>query len=248
MPGWARPFFPAVPVYSFTFANTATMPAPSHSARLFPPPDRRHSQVRGQRVKAAQGILRMRVVAAAQINGAPTVGKDPIQIIRYLGLLGWHISSDRTVMEDLADIRTRRHPSVIHFRPVSRRQSCSRLIAICNRRSIVPLKLAALSPPAYQRSCAQACLADRPDITGGRGDLGRPSAYFPLTAGRARQKLELLHKCFPSQRAFRPSGSATGETTKYSWAWPDCAAWNAGRPTRRPSIAGSCARSPATRR
>ena len=32
------------------------------------------------------------------------------------------------------------------------------------------------------------------------GDLGQPSAYFPLTAGRARQKLELLHKCFPSQR------------------------------------------------
>ncbi len=32
------------------------------------------------------------------------------------------------------------------------------------------------------------------------GDLGRPSAYFPLTPGRARQKLELLHKCFPSQR------------------------------------------------
>jgi len=28
MPGWARPFFPAVPVYSFTFANTATMLPP----------------------------------------------------------------------------------------------------------------------------------------------------------------------------------------------------------------------------
>lgn len=31
------------------------------------------------------------------------------------------------------------------------------------------------------------------------GDLGRPSAYFPLTDEIARRKVELLHKCFPSQ-------------------------------------------------
>jgi LmbE family N-acetylglucosaminyl deacetylase len=32
------------------------------------------------------------------------------------------------------------------------------------------------------------------------GDLGRPSVYFPLSAARARRKVELLHKCYPSQR------------------------------------------------
>jgi LmbE family N-acetylglucosaminyl deacetylase len=32
------------------------------------------------------------------------------------------------------------------------------------------------------------------------GDLGRPSMYFPLSADMARRKVELLHKCFPSQR------------------------------------------------
>jgi LmbE family N-acetylglucosaminyl deacetylase len=32
------------------------------------------------------------------------------------------------------------------------------------------------------------------------GDLGRPSMYFPLSPEIARRKLELLHKCFPSQR------------------------------------------------
>lgn len=32
------------------------------------------------------------------------------------------------------------------------------------------------------------------------GDLGRPSVYLPLSAGLARRKVELLHKCFPSQR------------------------------------------------
>ena len=31
------------------------------------------------------------------------------------------------------------------------------------------------------------------------GDLGRPSFYFPLTAEVAHRKVELLHKCFPSQ-------------------------------------------------
>lgn len=33
------------------------------------------------------------------------------------------------------------------------------------------------------------------------GDLGRPSVYVPLSPDLARRKVELLHKCFPSQRA-----------------------------------------------
>jgi LmbE family N-acetylglucosaminyl deacetylase len=32
------------------------------------------------------------------------------------------------------------------------------------------------------------------------GDLSRPSMYFPLSPETARRKVELLHKCFPSQR------------------------------------------------
>ena len=32
------------------------------------------------------------------------------------------------------------------------------------------------------------------------GDLSRPSMYVPLPASTARRKVELLHKCFPSQR------------------------------------------------
>ena len=32
------------------------------------------------------------------------------------------------------------------------------------------------------------------------GDLGRPSFYFPLSADTARRKVELLNKCYPSQR------------------------------------------------
>ena len=31
------------------------------------------------------------------------------------------------------------------------------------------------------------------------GDLGRPSLYLPLTDDLAHRKVELLHKCFPSQ-------------------------------------------------
>lgn len=31
------------------------------------------------------------------------------------------------------------------------------------------------------------------------GDFGRPSMYFPISAEIARRKVELLHKCFPSQ-------------------------------------------------
>jgi LmbE family N-acetylglucosaminyl deacetylase len=33
------------------------------------------------------------------------------------------------------------------------------------------------------------------------GDFGRPSIYVPLTANTAQCKVELLHKCFPSQRS-----------------------------------------------
>jgi LmbE family N-acetylglucosaminyl deacetylase len=32
------------------------------------------------------------------------------------------------------------------------------------------------------------------------GDLSRPSMYVPMSASTARHKVELLHKCFPSQR------------------------------------------------
>jgi LmbE family N-acetylglucosaminyl deacetylase len=32
------------------------------------------------------------------------------------------------------------------------------------------------------------------------GDLGRPSVYHPLPEDIARRKVELLHKCYPSQR------------------------------------------------
>jgi LmbE family N-acetylglucosaminyl deacetylase len=31
------------------------------------------------------------------------------------------------------------------------------------------------------------------------GDLGRPSVYLPMSTETARQKIDLLHKCFPSQ-------------------------------------------------
>ena len=31
------------------------------------------------------------------------------------------------------------------------------------------------------------------------GDIGRPSLYFPLTPAITHRKVELLHKCFPSQ-------------------------------------------------
>jgi LmbE family N-acetylglucosaminyl deacetylase len=32
------------------------------------------------------------------------------------------------------------------------------------------------------------------------GDISRPSLYVPLSASTAQRKVELLHKCFPSQR------------------------------------------------
>ena len=32
------------------------------------------------------------------------------------------------------------------------------------------------------------------------GDIDRPSVYVPLSSSMARRKVELLHKCFPSQR------------------------------------------------
>ena len=31
------------------------------------------------------------------------------------------------------------------------------------------------------------------------GDFGRPAMYFPMSADTAQRKVELLHKCFPSQ-------------------------------------------------
>lgn len=31
------------------------------------------------------------------------------------------------------------------------------------------------------------------------GDLGRPAMYYPMTESAGRRKLELLHKCYPSQ-------------------------------------------------
>jgi LmbE family N-acetylglucosaminyl deacetylase len=33
------------------------------------------------------------------------------------------------------------------------------------------------------------------------GDMSRPSVYVPLSSSLAHRKVELLHKCFPSQRA-----------------------------------------------
>jgi LmbE family N-acetylglucosaminyl deacetylase len=33
------------------------------------------------------------------------------------------------------------------------------------------------------------------------GDLGRPTVYYPLPDDVAQRKVELLHKCYPSQRA-----------------------------------------------
>jgi LmbE family N-acetylglucosaminyl deacetylase len=33
------------------------------------------------------------------------------------------------------------------------------------------------------------------------GDMSRPSVYVPLSAHTARRKVELLHKCYPSQRS-----------------------------------------------
>ena len=45
----------------------------------------------------------------------------------------------------------------------------------------------------------QLCLAY--EIPKWDGDLGRPSVYVPLPDGVARRKVELLHKCFPSQHS-----------------------------------------------
>ena len=44
----------------------------------------------------------------------------------------------------------------------------------------------------------QLCLAY--EIPKWDGDLGRPSMYVPLSDGTVQRKVELLHKCFPSQR------------------------------------------------
>jgi LmbE family N-acetylglucosaminyl deacetylase len=44
----------------------------------------------------------------------------------------------------------------------------------------------------------QLCLAY--EIPKWDGDMSRPSLYVPLPPGTAQRKVELLHKCFPSQR------------------------------------------------
>jgi LmbE family N-acetylglucosaminyl deacetylase len=44
----------------------------------------------------------------------------------------------------------------------------------------------------------QLCLAY--EIPKWDGDIGRPSVYVPLSASTVQHKVELLHKCFPSQR------------------------------------------------
>jgi LmbE family N-acetylglucosaminyl deacetylase len=44
----------------------------------------------------------------------------------------------------------------------------------------------------------QLCLAY--EIPKWDGDMSRPSLYVPLPASTAQRKVELLHKCFPSQR------------------------------------------------
>jgi LmbE family N-acetylglucosaminyl deacetylase len=53
-----------------------------------------------------------------------------------------------------------------------------------------------LVPTAFRD---QLCLAY--EIPKWDGDMGRPNAYFPLTDEIARQKVELLGKCYPSQRS-----------------------------------------------
>ncbi len=52
-----------------------------------------------------------------------------------------------------------------------------------------------LVPTAFRD---QLCLAY--EIPKWDGDIGRPNTYFPLTDKIAREKVELLGKCYPSQR------------------------------------------------
>ena len=63
------------------------------------------------------------------------------------------------------------------------------------------------------------------------GDIGRPSVYVPMSATRRGARWS----CCTS--ASRLSGAVTGGTTRSSWAWRGCAAWNAGRVTPRRSTA-----------
>src|SRR3984957_8274079 len=53
-----------------------------------------------------------------------------------------------------------------------------------------------LVPTAFRD---QLCLAY--EIPKWDGDMARPNSYFPLTDDIARRKVELLGKCYPSQRA-----------------------------------------------
>jgi LmbE family N-acetylglucosaminyl deacetylase len=56
--------------------------------------------------------------------------------------------------------------------------------------------VAELMPTAFRDA-----LALHYEIPKWDGDLGRPSVYLPLTDEVARRKVELLHACFPSQKA-----------------------------------------------
>lgn len=61
------------------------------------------------------------------------------------------------------------------------------------------------------------------------GDLGRPSAYQPLSPEIAEQKVRLLQEHYPR------SGTGPGTTGRPSSGWPGSAVSNARRATPRPS-------------
>jgi LmbE family N-acetylglucosaminyl deacetylase len=56
--------------------------------------------------------------------------------------------------------------------------------------------LAELAPTVFRDS-----LILHYEIPKSDGDFGRPNVYLPLTDDIARRKVELLHACFPSQKA-----------------------------------------------
>jgi LmbE family N-acetylglucosaminyl deacetylase len=56
--------------------------------------------------------------------------------------------------------------------------------------------LAELVPTCFRRATAL-----HYEIPKWDGDLGRRNVYLPLTEGRARRKVELLHAAYPSQKA-----------------------------------------------
>ena len=65
------------------------------------------------------------------------------------------------------------------------------------------------------------------------GDMGRPSLYVPMTEDIAKQKVELLHECYPS------SETATGGRIRCSWGSLGCVAWNVVLPMPRLFTAGN---------